>query len=319
MSSVYGENKQKEIALRVYAGEKKAALAREYNISSRSIGRYYDKWKSEITGNTPIATVEVEEQEETIAPLQEDDVFSFHVTPVSVILFKTGETAESVEVCHEQKEDYELVVTACKIYMDTNDVSVLREVFDEFHTPTRIENITRGRVTVDINNNTLTIRSRDNSGDRQLSGRLVDRIVQAALEGDDKLENLMHFTDRLSFNTSSRAINELYDFLEAADIEIDEDGQLICFKRVRDDCTDVQSGTFDNSPGKVVWMERGNVDDDSSRTCSHGLHVCSKSYLPYFGGERVIRVRVCPSNVVSVPIDYYGKENGQVKAKRPTS
>ena len=54
----------------------------------------------------------------------------------------------------------------------------------------------------------------------------------------------------------------------------------------------------------VVTMERNAVDDDKDRTCSSGLHFCSKDYLGHFGGERIMILKINPRDVVSIPSDY---------------
>jgi hypothetical protein len=54
-------------------------------------------------------------------------------------------------------------------------------------------------------------------------------------------------------------------------------------------------------------MDRSNVDDDSQRTCSSGLHVCADSYLDGFANSvnnRTVVVKVNPRDVVAVPYDY---------------
>lgn len=118
---------------------------------------------------------------------------------------------------------------------------------------------------------------------------------------------LLRFMDNLMDNPSYRAVNELYGFLEACDLPFTNDGHFLAYKKVRGDFTDIHSGKFDNSVGQVAKVMRNQVDEDSDRTCSYGLHVCSREYLPYFGngpGDRVILVKVNPANVVAVPKDY---------------
>jgi hypothetical protein len=81
----------------------------------------------------------------------------------------------------------------------------------------------------------------------------------------------------------------------------------LAYKKVRDDYLDIHSGTMDNSVGQIVEMERNEVDDDKDRTCSAGLHFCSKDYLPHFGsgdGNRVVILKINPRDVVSIPSDY---------------
>lgn len=139
--------------------------------------------------------------------------------------------------------------------------------------------------------------------DIELRTGLTQRIVDMAAAGED-FEFLIPFLENLMLNPSRSAVYRLFDFLEANDIEITDDGYFLAWKRVRDDYTDCHSGQFDNSVGKVVTMPRNMVDEDDETTCSAGLHVCSKSYLNHFGGARIVQVKVHPRDVVSIPVDY---------------
>jgi hypothetical protein len=125
--------------------------------------------------------------------------------------------------------------------------------------------------------------------------------------GDTGVTTLLNFLEKLMENPSRRAVNELYGFLQANDIEIAEDGDFLAWKKVREDYLDIHSGTIDNSPGANPRVARNMVDEDSNQTCSYGLHVCSKSYLPHFGNStdsRIVQVKVNPKDVVAVPADY---------------
>jgi hypothetical protein len=115
---------------------------------------------------------------------------------------------------------------------------------------------------------------------------------------------MVQFMENLMQNPSKRAVTELYGFLEKNSLPITPDGHFLAYKRVRFDYKDCHTGTMDNSVGKVVEMERNNVDDDKDRTCSTGLHFCSQSYLGHFGGERIVIVKINPRDVVSIPSDY---------------
>lgn len=121
---------------------------------------------------------------------------------------------------------------------------------------------------------------------------------------------LVKFAENLQANPSFRAVNELYTFLEKNDHPLTENGNFIAYKRVRSDFKDIHSGTFDNSPGAVLEMPRNQVNEDSSQTCSHGLHVANwtyahtqfASYSP--GSDIMLEVEVNPADVVSIPVDY---------------
>ena len=95
--------------------------------------------------------------------------------------------------------------------------------------------------------------------------------------------------------------------MEVGAIPITENGTFLTYKKIKGDWTDVYTGKFDNSIGAEPEMPRNQVNEDSSQTCSAGLHVCSYEYLPSFGtspGNRVVICEVNPRDVVSIPDDY---------------
>ena len=134
---------------------------------------------------------------------------------------------------------------------------------------------------------------------------LTERILTMMSEGFN-VDPMLAFLENLMQNTSKRAVDELYTFLEKAKIPLTEDGHFLAYKRVRSDFKDLYSGTFDNTVGKIVEMARNKVDEDKDRTCSYGLHFCSFSYLPnyYNNSGKVIIVKINPRDVVAIPSDY---------------
>ena len=167
---------------------------------------------------------------------------------------------------------------------------------------------------------------------REMHNALTKRMV-AMIQEDFPVEPLVAFMENLMDNPSKRAVNELYGFLEKNTLPITSDGCFLAYKKVRQDYLDCHSGTVLNKPaaymtdedtaalaeavGKnnevtvevvdgvtVVSMERNAVDDDQNRTCSTGLHFCSKDYLNHFGGERIVILKINPRDVVSIPNDY---------------
>ncbi len=141
--------------------------------------------------------------------------------------------------------------------------------------------------------------------DTEVRGTLVNRMLKMMEEGFD-VDPLVKFLENLMLNPSYKSREDLYRFLEANDLPITPDGFFLAYKNVNENYRDKHSGTFDNSIGKVCEMERTLVNDDSSQTCSAGLHVCSKKYLQGFWGTHghTMIVKVNPSDVVSVPYDY---------------
>lgn len=121
---------------------------------------------------------------------------------------------------------------------------------------------------------------------------------------------LVRFAENLQKNPSYRAVTELFQFLEKNDHPITEEGNFIAYKRVRGNFTDIHSGKFDNSVGQVLEMPRNQVNEDSSQTCSYGLHVANWDYAHnHFAShdsatDIMLEVEVSPADVVSIPTDY---------------
>lgn len=104
-------------------------------------------------------------------------------------------------------------------------------------------------------------------------------------------------------NPNPKSVNLLFEFLEKYNFTITEDGCFLAYKGVREDYKDVHSGTFDNSPGQVVEMDRNEVVFDPEETCSRGLHCGALQYARNWG-PLVVLVKVNPIDVVSVPVDH---------------
>lgn len=136
---------------------------------------------------------------------------------------------------------------------------------------------------------------------------LSNRILRMKDEGFN-INPMLNFLNNLMKNPSYRAVNELYDFMEAGDLPITDDGHFLAYKRVNGKYRDIHSDTFDNSIGSICQMERNRVDEDKNRTCSAGLHFCSISYLPSYGrwhtGNHVMIIKINPRDVVAIPADY---------------
>lgn len=137
----------------------------------------------------------------------------------------------------------------------------------------------------------------------QFNGALSSRMIAMLQEGFS-IDPMVKFMENLFQNPSKRAVDELYGFLEKNNLPITPDGHFLAYKKVREDFKDCHSGTMDNSPGKIVEMERNRVDDNKENTCSQGLHFCSMEYLKSFSGARTVIVKINPRDVVSIPTDY---------------
>lgn len=201
----------------------------------------------------------------------------------------------------EESTHYE---TAYKQLHETQlqDDSVIHNCFVMADVKDSIEVFSEGRLTVDVENETIMY-----DGKYNIPATLNERIISMIRSEDDGYVRLLHFMNKLLNNPSARAVQELYTFLEAADIEIDAVGDVVCYKKVDSNFKDIHTGTFDNNVGVTVEMPRHLVTDDSNITCAPGLHVCAKSYLNYYGSSssnKVVKVSVDPADFVSIPTDY---------------
>lgn len=143
--------------------------------------------------------------------------------------------------------------------------------------------------------------------DKEAHGALINQILETKKAGDD-ITGLVNFFINLKQNPSYRAVNELWDWMDACGItSITPDGYFLAYKKIRGNWTDIHSGKFDNSIGSICEVNRNEVDENAERTCSFGLHFCSYSYLSHFGScsdNKVVILKINPADVVAIPVDY---------------
>lgn len=143
--------------------------------------------------------------------------------------------------------------------------------------------------------------------DNEIVPGALGETLMAFLEQDLPFEPLVRFTRKLRKNPSQASIDQLFSFLEVNKHPITENGNFIAYKKVRPNMLDIHSGTFDNSVGRTLTMDRDLVNPDPTVTCSTGLHVANWDYAcNSFGSssDTMIEVEVDPADVVAVPIDY---------------
>jgi len=144
----------------------------------------------------------------------------------------------------------------------------------------------------------------DDDGERfAVPNVLGDEIVRYSGLGLD-FERLLLFAKNLNMNPSRSSVQQLYGWLKETNLTLTEDGYFIAYKRVAQDFSDLRTGKYDNSPGKVVKMNRNLVDENPRDACSSGLHVATYDYAHAFSegsGGHVVAVKVHPKDVVAVP------------------
>lgn len=304
MSKVIDNDVKKAAAEGWKSGEypSKSACAKAFGVSTRTLGRALDKWFSDtveqayetlkVVDEMMDAVTEKHEQIEPTKSVETEIQWDYNVTRDSVTLFDktndkdyvgSGLTPEQISqvIYHVQNEEYEEIIAM----IDMGET---------------IRSYTAGHLTV--------------CGDSVmfngfvLDKRINDRIVKACRESRGDLQNIVEMFSKLIQHNDTRIIEELYDFIAHNDIEIDKDGDLIAWKVISEDWKDCRTNTIDNSIGAEPEMPRSMVNNDKNQTCSTGLHVCAKSYISYYKslGDRVVKVKLNPVDVVSVPVDYSG-------------
>jgi len=141
------------------------------------------------------------------------------------------------------------------------------------------------------------------------SDAVTDKVL-AMIDAGNDADPLFNFLRKVRENPSATAQDELFLFCVANGFMIHEDGDLIAYKSVRGNYTDIHSGKFNNAVGQVVTMPRFQVDDNRDRTCSKGLHFASFDYASTWAGtidgenRRLMVMKIHPKDVVSIPNDY---------------
>lgn len=257
----------------------------------------YDEWEDE----------EDEYEDEESSPVK----FSYFLVATNSLINITrvdpmGSEPSSSQIVHAGDPKFD---EAMKLVSQ----QLLEQAYDLIDTRVEVATLSYGKLTLDPAR--AILKYKDGTHEHTFSASLTNRAIELVKGGDD-VQPLLRFAERLLNNPSPRAVNELYDFLVASDIQITDEGMVRCYKRITRDWKDVYTRSIDNRIGATPTMKRFQVDDNSAQTCSHGLHVCSRAYLRYYGGERVVQVDVDPADFVSIPQDYYSiGDDGSVKAK----
>jgi hypothetical protein len=140
-------------------------------------------------------------------------------------------------------------------------------------------------------------------GDEELPEELNQRISEMAAQNEDPI-SVLNFYKRLKKNPSYRSVNQLWRFMKHRGIPLTKAGTFLAYKGVRADYKDQHSGTFLNTPGAELEMDRNKVSDDPNTACHEGFHVGALEYARSFApGGRVVVCEVDPENVVCVPYD----------------
>lgn len=152
----------------------------------------------------------------------------------------------------------------------------------------------------------------------EVDDALTKQVVRFLDEGQEDWKPLVAFYEKVANNPQQHSREQLYRFLEKYNITIHEDGDIILYKgvRVAGDGTytsihagpaivngEEVNGYVPQPEGGVVEMPRSMVMHDPQVYCHTGLHAGTFEYARSFSGGNVIKVKINPRDVVSVPHD----------------
>lgn len=175
----------------------------------------------------------------------------------------------------------------------------------------------------------------------EIANAITRTILRYRNEGRDT-QNLVRFLERVQANPSRHSREQLWGWIENADLHVAEDGRIVAWKSVEvvegepvyaEHATDEDgdpvvlgtsvetyrshssgtawvngvefNGQIPYAVGDIITIPRELVEDNPAVACSHGLHIGSFDYASSFGGSRskILEVAVAPEDVVSVPHD----------------
>jgi hypothetical protein len=222
-----------------------------------------------------------------IEPLQ------YLITPAVLVVVRDGKPL-TIDKTHKNFEKIQASLEAGN----------WQDVLDFIDMKNTLSRYSNGRVTVENGKVTLD--------GEPVAGKVVQRLVSSLLEENlEALEALSSFLDKCDENPDHRVVSRIYDFISHNDLRLDKEGYVLAYKVVQHNYLDKYTSTMDNSPGQLVKMKRNKVNPLDHETCSFGLHVAAKAYIPQYGspslrtgGDRVVLCRVNPKDFVSIPTDY---------------
>lgn len=152
----------------------------------------------------------------------------------------------------------------------------------------------------------------------EVDSSLTRTILQFLNDGLD-FTPLVNFFEQIQANPQPHSREQLFEWLRRHDFAITHDGHFIAYKSVHTDDKhgyasvsagkaivngqEHDNGRVPNPVGAVVEFPRHEVVFDPSQGCGVGLHAGSWEYAEGFSGDTLLKVKINPRDVVSVPTD----------------
>ena len=164
---------------------------------------------------------------------------------------------------------------------------------------------------------------------KAIDNSLTREILTLVSERSKSLRGMVNFMESLMCSASDIARESLFDWVQTirevdcSAIQINDDGSFMAYKvcNYNKDAGLIFSknsgpgiingvevnGHLDNSIGNIIELPRFKVLEDRDQACGIGLH-CGTYHYAYdiFGnpGNAIIKVKVYPQDVISVPKDH---------------
>lgn len=147
---------------------------------------------------------------------------------------------------------------------------------------------------------------------------LAQLIVRFHFDGNNDFQPLVNFLEKLMTNPLQHSRENLFRWLRNKKVAIAPDGDFIAYKGIGNDGLSKTSGTamvngavitgkIPNLADTIIEMPRSKVQHNPQQGCSTGLHAGNWRYAAGFG-PRVVRVKINPRDVVSVPTERYDEK-----------
>lgn len=156
-------------------------------------------------------------------------------------------------------------------YTEALDLA-LNDNEEELYRLLNVTNVIAEDLGIEINNGLVTYNG-------ESIPKALNRMIIAMHEQRlTNIQPLVNFWNKLKLNPSYRPLNFLSDFIEANNVVINENGNLILYKIVArtkqpDVFLDLYTGKFEHRFGVPLSMPRNKVDDNIDNTCSYGLNI----------------------------------------------
>ena len=152
----------------------------------------------------------------------------------------------------------------------------------------------------------------------ELHNALSKHLLRVLSDGEEDWQPLVRFMENLAANPQPHSREQLYEWLDRRDFTITEDGCIIGYKGVAKQADgslvsvnrgpavvdgEPVNGAVPNEVGSVVELGRAKVQHDAAIGCASGLHVGTYNYARGWARGALLRVKVNPRDVVSVPTD----------------